>query len=402
MQSQPRQSTYDIVIIGGAIMGSSAAWYLSQAPEFDGRILVVEKDMSYQACATAHTNSCIRQQFSSKLNIEMSQYTASFISSLQAHMGDDPRVPDIDIHSFGYLYLSDNPAFSDTLKRDQTLQNSLGAATEILSPDDIAARYPFYDLTGIDCGSLNTLNEGYWDGSTVFEWMRRKAMENGVEYIENSVVGMTRSVSGNTIETVTLASGAVISCGTVLNATGPRAAQTARMAGIELPVEPRKRFTWVIKAETPLDRDLPLTIDPSGVHVRENGGGTYMVGGKSDQDHAVDPDDFDIDHSLWMDHIWPTLATRIPAFEAVKIQSEWAGHYDFNIIDQNAILGPHPELSNLIFMNGFSGHGLQHAPAMGRGISELILHGDFRTLDLSPFSFDRLLDGTASSERAII
>ena len=127
-----------------------------------------------------------------------------------------------------------------------------------------------------------------------------------------------------------------------------------------------------------------------------------MVGGKSDIDHAVDPDDFDMDHSLWMDHIWPTLATRIPAFEAVKIQSEWAGHYDFNVIDQNAILGPHPELSNLIFMNGFSGHGLQHAPAMGRGISELILHGAFRTLDLSPFSFDRLLDGTASSERAII
>ena len=150
MQSTPSQSSYDIVIIGGAIMGSSAAWYLRRSSEFDGRILVVEKDMSYQACATAHTNSCIRQQFSSSLNIEMSQYTAQFISSLQSNMGGDPRVPNIDIHSFGYLYLSDNPTFSATLKRDQILQCSLGAATKILSPDDIAPLYPFYDLPGIE------------------------------------------------------------------------------------------------------------------------------------------------------------------------------------------------------------------------------------------------------------
>ncbi len=395
-------SVYDVVIIGGAIMGSSAAWFLSQNPDFDGRILVVERDMSYQACSTAHTNSCMRQQFSSELNIKMSQFTAEFAKNMRDHMGGDPRVPNLNIRSFGYLYLSDNDAFSAILKRDQILQRSLGAETEILSADVLAERYPFYNLDDILCGSINLKDEGYWDGATQFDWMRRLAREAGVDYIENRVVALNRSPNGDKIASVTLASGETIACGTVINASGPRAAETARMAGIDVPVEPRKRFTWVVKAETPLDRDLPLTIDPNGVHMRENGAGTYMIGGHAEQDFAVDPTDFEMDHGLWMDHIWPTIATRVPAFEAVKIQSEWAGHYAYNVFDQNAIVGPHPEIGNFIFMNGFSGHGLQQSPAMGRGVSEWVTYGAFRSLDLSPFSYERITQGTSLAERAVI
>lgn len=395
-------SLYDVVIIGGAIMGSSAAWFLCRNPDFEGRILVIERDMSYQACSTAHTNSCMRQQFSSELNIKMSQFTAEFAKNMRDQMGGDPRVPNLTIRSFGYLYLSNNDAFTAVLKRDQALQRNLGAETEILSVEELAARYPFYNLDDILCGSINLKDEGYWDGATQFDWMRRLAREAGVEYIENEVVAINRSPNADRIESVTLASGETIACGTVINASGPRAAHTSQMAGVHIPVEPRKRFTWVIKAETPLDRDLPLTIDPNGVHMRENGAGTYMIGGHSDDDVAVDPTDFDMDHAIWMDHIWPTIATRIPAFEAVKIQSEWAGHYAYNVFDQNAIVGPHPELGNFIFMNGFSGHGLQQSPAMGRGVSEWVTYGAYRSLDLSPFSYERITQGKSLAERAVI
>jgi glycine/D-amino acid oxidase-like deaminating enzyme len=174
------------------------------------------------------------------------------------------------------------------------------------------------------------------------------------------------------------------------------------MAGIELPIEPRKRFTWVIQAERPLDRPLPLTIDPSGAFAREVGGGTYMAGGHADYDPAVDHDDFDMNHDLWQDKIWPAIATRIPAFEAVKVISEWVGHYDYNTLDQNAVTGPHPRVGNFLFLNGFSGHGLQQSPAMGRGTAEWIVHGRYRTLDLSPFHYDRVASGNAVVEAAII
>lgn len=174
------------------------------------------------------------------------------------------------------------------------------------------------------------------------------------------------------------------------------------MAGISLPIEPRKRFTWIFSAERPLDQDLPLTIDPSGVHFRQDGPTTYLAGGFGDADPAVDFDDFSMDFSLWESKIWPTIAARIPQFEAIKVITEWAGHYDYNTLDQNAIIGPHPEISNFYFLNGFSGHGLQQSPAMARGTVEHLVHGRYRTLDLAPFHFDRIAAGRAFAEAAII
>jgi glycine/D-amino acid oxidase-like deaminating enzyme len=188
----------------------------------------------------------------------------------------------------------------------------------------------------------------------------------------------------------------------VVNAAGTRGPRIAAMAGIALPVEPRKRYTWVFTAATPLPRMLPLTIDPSGVHVRQNGPDSYMVGGETSPDPTADPDDFAMDHDLWEGTVWPTLAARIPAFEAIRVQREWVGQYDMNTLDANAICGPHPEVGNLHFLNGFSGHGLQQAPAMGRGAAEMLVHGSYLTLDLSPFGFDRVAAGRPFVERAII
>ena len=397
--TSPSRTSYDVVIIGGAIMGSASAWFLAQTPDFDGTILVVERDPGYGQSSTAHTNSCMRQQFSTALNIQISQFAADFVKNLRTYMRD-ARVPELGIQNYGYMYLADNDEFAALLRANQAIQRANGTATEILSPDEIAARYPFYNLRDIRLGSINLRDEGYWDGGTVFDWLRRSAREKGAEYIANEVVGI--GCARDRVTHVTLASGESVSCGTLVNASGPRAARTAAMAGIGLPVEPRKRFTWIFTAETPLDRDLPLTIDPSGVHVRQDGPDTYLAGCPADPDPAVDYDDFAMDHTRWQDHVWPILANRIPQFEAIRVVTEWAGHYDFNTLDQNAILGPHDLVKNFIFQNGFSGHGLQQSPAMGRGVAELITYGEFRSLDLSPFSWNRIAAGAPLVETAVI
>lgn len=402
MAQAPQYTHYDVVIVGGAIMGASTAWFLTDNPDFDGRVLVVERDPTYAQCSTAHTNSCMRQQFSTELNVRISQFAADFVKNIRTYMGGDDRVPELGIRSFGYMYLADTDAFADTLRRNIEVQHAAGASTQLMTPDEIKAAYPFYNVDDIVLGSINTVDEGYWDGAAVFDWWRRQSRERGVEYIDNEVVAMTRNAAGTHIDSVTLASGEVVACGQVVNASGPRAARTAQMAGIGVPVEPRKRYSWVFKAEQPLDRDLPLTIDPSGVHVRENGGGTYQAGGHADVDPAVGYDDFAMDHAIWENHVWPILATRIPQFEAIKVTSEWAGHYAMNTFDHNAITGPHPEIGNFVFLNGFSGHGLQQSPAMGRGTAEWLTYGAYRSLDLTPFHYDRLVADRPIIEKAVI
>ncbi|AKS44664.1 Glycine/D-amino acid oxidase [Octadecabacter temperatus] len=402
ISSTPSQPSYDVVIIGGAMYGSSVAWFLTDNPDFDGSILVIERDPTYAQSATAHTNSCIRQQFSNPLNVKISQFGAEFIKGFQGFMGNDTRVPELSIQSYGYMYLADDNAFAEQLRSAYKIQRATGASTQLMTPDQISAAYPFYNVDDLELGSINLVDEGYWDGGTVFDWWRRSARERGVEYVAGEVVAMGKNAIGTRVETVTLENGAVIACGKVVNATGPRGAVTAKMAGIDIPIEPRKRFTWIFSAEQPLDRDLPLTIDPSGVHFRQDGPKTYLAGGHADEDPAVDFDDFAMDHNIWQDKIWPTIATRIPQFEAIKVVTEWAGHYDYNTLDQNAILGPHSEVENFFFVNGFSGHGLQQSPAMGRGTAEMLTYGEYRTLDLSPFGYDRIAEGRPFSESAII
>ena len=398
----PKRTSYDVVIIGGAMMGSSTAWFLSQNPDFDGSCLVIEMDSSYINSSTAHTNSCMRQQFSNELNVRISQFAADFVKNLRKYMGGDPRVPELGIQNYGYMYLADNDTFAKTLRENQKVQRAAGAETELLTPDEIKERYPFYNVDDVLLGSINRKDEGYWDGGTVFDWWRRSAKDNGVEYVTNRAVAM--DVDGGKVRSITLETGDVISCGQVVNASGPRGALTAQMAGIQLAVEPRKRFTWIFSAEQPLNQELPLTIDPSGVHVRQDGPKTYMAGGAPEpgDDVAVDPNDFTMDHGHWESHVWPTIATRIPQFEAIKVVTEWAGHYAYNTLDQNAVIGAHPEISNFIFLNGFSGHGLQQSPAMGRATAELLVYGDYRTLDMAPFGFERIVDGRSFEEKAII
>ena len=316
-------------------------------------------------------------------------------------MGNDERVPDVLLQSYGYMYLADNDAFANTLKETQIIQQNLGAGTKYMTADEIKRDYPFYNMDDIIGGNHNLVDEGYFDGNTLFDWWKRSAKEKGVEYLTNEVVSMMRNAAGTRVESVTLKSGDTVSCGTVVNASGPRAILTSRMAGIEIPVEPRKRYTYIFDAEQPLDRDLPLTIDPVGVHMRTDGQ-YYLAGCPPDDDPAVDYNDFVQDHSVWEEKAWPTIAHRIPQFEAIKLINSWAGHYAFNVFDQNAITGPHTQVENFIFVNGFSGHGFQQSPAIGRGTAELIAYGEYRELDLSPFNYERIVRNEKFVEKAII
>jgi len=396
---EPSQASYDVVIVGGAMIGSSIAWFLTNNPDFDGSVLVVERDISYEKSSTAHTNSCMRQQFSNELNVRMSQFAADFVKNFRRWMGDDPEVPDLPFQTYGYMYLAADDGFAQVLSENQKVQEAYGAGTKILSPDEIAAAYPFYNLDDIVCGSHNLIDEGYFDGNSLFDWWKRKARANGAEYLSNEVVAIERT--GDRVNAVTLKSGEMIACGTVVNASGPRAVLTANMAGLDLPVEPRRRFTFMFDAQEPLDRDLPLTIDPSGIHCRTDGT-YYMAGCPPDIDPAVDYEDFSKDDDIWEDKVWPALANRIPAFERVKLMTQWTGHYSYNTLDQNAIIGPHHEVGNFIFANGFSGHGLQQSPATGRGVAELITYGEYRELDLTPLGYERIARGEPFIERAII
>jgi len=401
----PERTSYDVVIVGGAMYGSSVAWWTARNPDFGGSILVVERDLTYEFTSTAHTNSCIRQQFSNKVNIRISQFGAEFIRNFREFFDGDERVPDIVLQSYGYMYLADNETSAADLKEAQEIQQKLGAATKHMSAREIKDAYPFYNTDDLVAGNHNLVDEGYFDGNTIFDWWKRSAREKDVEYISNEVVAMELNEAGTQVQAVTLKSGEKIACGQVINCSGPRAVLTARMAGVDIPVEPRKRYTFIFDAEKPLDRDLPLTIDPSGVHMRTDGqyylaGCPMSIGGAPDD--PVDYNDFEQDHSLWENHVWPIIAMRIPQFEAIRLKNSWAGHYAYNTLDQNAIIGPHSRVANFIFVNGFSGHGFQQSPAIGRGVSEFITYGEYRSIDLSAFGYDRIEKGEKFIEKAVI
>ena len=398
MSAAPAHGSYDVVIVGGAIMGSSAAWFLSANPDFGGRVLVVERDPSYRTAASALSASCIRHQFSNAVNVRMSMFGTEFIRSFRERLGGDAEIPEIVLKEFGYLFLA-TAAGAPALRANQAMQAGCGAATILLTPDQIKARFPFYHLDGIALGSFNPVGEGWFDGFTMMQWWRRKARENGVEYVAGEVVAMTRNA--NRVESVTLAGGATVACGTVVNASGPYGGRTARMAGLELPVEPRKRCLFVFDCRTKLGQPLPLTVDPSGVHFRSEGA-LYLAGAVPRDDSPPEHDDFEVDYAEFEDQVWPVLANRVPAFEAIGLVRAWAGHYDYNALDQNGVVGPHPEVGNFLFANGFSGHGLQQAAAVGRAIGELVAYGGYRTLDLSELAYDRVPAGVPLREQAII
>jgi glycine/D-amino acid oxidase-like deaminating enzyme len=371
-----------VVVVGGAAVGSAVAWFLSADPDFDGSVLVVERDRTYATASTTLSVASIRQQFSTPENILMSRFGMAFFSRLKEHFGPDA---DIGFTHRGYLLLASAQGLG-ILESNVEIQHDNSVDVALLDAADLAGRFPWLSTEGLAGGALGLSGEGWFDPWSLLTLMSRGARDRGATYVEGEVAAMSRN--GATVDNVTLADGETVSCGAVVNAAGPWAGRVAAMAGLVLPVEPRKRYVYVIDCREP-PGPCPLVVDPSGVYFRPEG--AYFLTGLSPSEDEDSPcDDLEIDHGWFEERIWPVLAARVPAFEAIKVANAWAGHYDYNTLDQNAIVGPHPEVGNFYFANGFSGHGLQQAPAAGRAVAELLVHGRYQAIDLTRFGYERI------------
>ncbi|MBB4253988.1 FAD-dependent oxidoreductase [Rhizobium anhuiense] len=396
---QASKSSYDVVIVGGAVVGSSTAYFLATNPDFNGSVLVIEKDWTYQRSATALSSSSIRHQFSNAINVKVSQFGTEFIRNFKENVAIDDDTPEIGFHEAGYLFLAEDERGDQVLRRNHETQISCGADVTLLDPGGLGRRFPWLNLEGLTLGSTGERGEGWFDSVGLLQGFRKKARSLGVEYIEDEVVAVNRE--GDRMVSVSTKSGQTIACGTMVNTSGTNGKKVARMAGLDVPVEPRRRSLFVVDCRTPLEGKVGLTIDPTGVFFRPEGK-FYLMGTYPKHDPEVDPNDFDVMHDEFDEEIWPIMANRVPAFEAIKVVNSWAGHYDYCTLDHNVVLGPHTEVSNFLFANGFSGHGLQQSPAMGRGLSELIAYGGFKTLDLSPFGYERVTANRPFLEDAVI
>jgi len=389
--------TQDIVIIGGGVIGSSIAYFLASSADFGGSVTVLEKDPSFEFGSTGRSWGGVRQQFSTPENIRMSQFAQEFLSDITHHLSTDGTPVSVGYKENGYLFLASDTQIA-TLYGNHTIQHGEGVNVGLLDTDDLARGFPWLNVTGLAGGSLGLKGEGWLDAYSLHQAFRKKAISLDAQFQTSEATGLAHE--NGQVTKVFLSDGSAISCGAVVNAAGTCASTVAEWAGIELAVRSRKRlgFSFSCRAEV---ENCPLVIDTTGVHFRPEGQ-QFLAGCSPDQNKDPDCTDFDIDYGWFEDHIWPILAHRVPVFEAIKLESAWAGHYAYNLLDQNAVLGPHPEIGNFYFANGFSGHGLQQSPAVGRAIAEQILFGRYRSLDLSRFSFARMMTGDAILEHNVV
>lgn len=388
----------DVVIVGGGIVGSAVAYFLSAEAAFAGRrIVIVERDPSYAEASTARSAGGLRQQFSTPENIAMSQFTLSLVRQLKPTFGPEA---DVGFREQGYLVLAAE-ADRTLLAENVALQQAHGADIVLLEPAELTRRFPWLATEGVAAAGFGRSGEGWLDPPSLAALLRNAARARGVTVMHDRVTAIEAK---GRIEAVRLAGGLRIACGALVNAAGPWAGALAALAGVALPVEPRKRYIYVIdcrEAPEALHR-APLTVDPSGVWFRPEG--RFFICGKSPEEGREPParDLEAIDHDFFDSEVWPRLARRVPAFAAIKVVNAWAGYYDYNTLDQNAVIGAHPDLANLYFANGFSGHGAQQGAAAGRAVAELIAHGRFTTIDLTRLGYGRIAAGRPLLERNVI
>jgi FAD-dependent oxidoreductase domain-containing protein 1 len=376
----------DVLIVGGAAVGSAAAYFLASQPSFKGQVLVVEQDPTYEKSATALSAASIRHQFSTPENIRLSQFGSHFLKTIDAHLSVDGEVPAIGFKERGYLFLA-TPQGLDILQANHLTQRAEDVDVSLLTPAQLQSRFPWLNVDDLSAGSLGNTGEGWLDAYALMQGFRRKALSLGVQYRQARVEALHRE--GRRVTSARLSTGELITCGTVINAAGTSATALAQSAGISLPVQARKRSIFFFTSSARLAH-CPMVIDPTGAYFRPEGEG-YLCGIAPSPEQDPECHDFEVQHSLFEEVLWPILAARVPGFEALRLQRSWAGHYDMNLLDHNVILGAHPDVENFLFANGFSGHGLQHSPAVGRALSELVTFGEFRTLNLDAFGWHRVL-----------
>jgi glycine/D-amino acid oxidase-like deaminating enzyme len=381
--------SHDVIIIGGGLTGCATAYFLA-AGEFDGSVLVVERDPSYANAPSTRSSGGIRQQFSTPENIRIGLFGAEFVKNIGEYLSVDGEPPVVDFKERGYLILA-SPDNLSLMQDNHALQRQLGADIAYQTNDDLTERFPWLATQGLAGGFLGLANEGWLDPYSLLQAFRRKAISLGVTVITDEVIQLRRRKKR--VSELVLRSGGSLTPGVVLNAAGARdATGLAAQVGIQLPVEPRKRCAFVFECREEIG-NTPQVILPNGVAFRYEGL-RYLAVVAPPPERDPPTTDFDIDYGLFDEIIWPALAERVPAFEAIKVTNAHSCHYDFNTLDENVILGHVPEVENFLVAAGFSGHGLMQSPAVGRALSEMIHFGEYRTLDLTRLGYERVLTDT--------
>jgi FAD-dependent oxidoreductase domain-containing protein 1 len=384
---------FDVVIVGGAVMGSAAAHFILADPAFRGRVLVLEKDRTYASAASSRSTSGFRQQFSTRVNIELARYSAAFIKEADAHLSVESDRAGVPVNESGYLYLG-GPEHLDDFATNHELQCSLGVDVALLSPGGLASRFPWLNLEDVAVGSLGLGGEGWFDGYLLMNAFRRKALAAGAQYRFTAAEGLSLRASGD--YEVRLAGGGSVVADRLVLTAGTATPHLASGLGVPIPVRPLKQSVYSFRSPF-RPSVMPYIFTPDGLFCRPDGpdfiGGLCIQPDDEAWGDKTESPDMEPDDSLFEQRLWPNLAYRIPAFEQVRFKGSWAGHYDFSLYDQNPFIGVVPGLPNLYLASGFSGHGIMQAPGVGRGLAELIVHGGYRTIDLADLAFERIARG---------
>lgn len=391
-----------VVIVGGGVMGAATAWFLAKVHGI--RAIVLERDLGYRLASSARSVCAIRQQFSTAINIQVSQASLLFYRDFaaQLELGDD--APALGLTEPGYLYLSATEVGAERLRANQQLQQAHDVPTQLLTPSAIAVRYPWMQVGDLTLGSLGvstpTSGEGWFDGYAALQGFRQAAVRAGVEFREVDVRDFLRR--GDRVTGVRTRDGGQVDADLVVLTAGAWSGAIARRLDVDLPVRGRKRDVFAVESALRIE-DGPLVIDPSGVWFRpEREPGVFFCGAPPRGEDADDLPLDTVDHGLFDEVIWPVLAARVPAFDTLRVRTSWAGYYEMNTVDHNGLVGAVAPYTNLYTACGFSGHGLQQAPAVGRGLAELIATGQYTSLDLAPFRVSRLAEGAPLLEQNVI
>lgn len=383
----------DVLIAGGGIIGCAAAASLLRSdPALD--VVVVEPDPTYELAATPRASGGVRQLFTRPENIRLSRYTLEVIADWAEFARTTEPAPDLGWKRQGYLFVG-RPEWTDVLRQNLVVQRAHGVAAEWLEPGEVADRYPALRVDDLGPAVLSP-EDGWLDPHAFLIGFATLARALGATFRTDRVTDFT--VQGTSVSRVHLASGDTTAAQVVVDAAGCWAPGLAERVGMSVPVEPMRRFEHYVEGPVALD-GYPFVKDPAGLAIRPEGAGASV--GLVDFSH---PAGFDltIDNGYFDRQVWPALAHRVPGFDHAALRSTSAGLYDQNRLDGNMILGNWPgRLENFYLATGFSGHGMMHAPGVGRALAELILHGDYLTLDLSALGYDRIVDDHAYAEVGI-
>ncbi len=383
------------MIVGGGVIGAACACFLAR--DHRASVTVLERDPSYARASSALSASSIRQQFSTPINIALSQASLAFLRRIGDELAVNGERPEVGLVEAGYLYLA-SAAGAAQLRQNHAVQRTSGADIALLDAAALQARWPWLATEGIALSAWGVRGEGWFDGPALHAALRRKAIACGAKFVNANAVAFEGSAGR--VHSAIDAQGTRHSGDSILLAAGAWTAPLAAQLGLALPVSAKKRDVFVLSSPACLP-GCPLLIDPSGIWLRPEGA-HFLAGAPPRGDDADDLPLDAIDHALFDDVIWPMLAARIPAFEALRVHSAWAGYYEMNAFDHNAVVGALPGWDNAFVACGFSGHGMQHAPAIGMALAERIASGRYTRLDLAPLAPERLLRNERLIEHNVI